>query len=58
MTATDELREAIEALYEVTAYLAYICERNGMSNAEGEAITDAFKRYYKAMGKEWTDDRD
>ena len=29
-----------------------------MNNAEGKAITDAFKRYHKAMGKEWTDDRD
>lgn len=57
MTATDELREAVEALYEVTAYLAYICERNGMNYAEGEAITDAYKRYAKAMGKEWHDER-
>lgn len=57
MTAT-ELREALEALYEVTVQLAYICERNGMSYVEGKSIRDAYKRYAKAMKKEWTNDHD
>lgn len=51
MTLTNELYEALEALYEVTVRLAYICERNGMSYDEGKAITDAYERYAKVMGK-------
>lgn len=58
MSAIEELREALEALWEVTVQLAYICERNGMNYVEGAAITDAYKRYAKAMGKEWHDERD
>lgn len=55
MTATDELREAVEALYEVTVWLCEVCERSGMSMNEGSAISDAYKRYAKAMGKEWAE---
>lgn len=58
MSATDELREALEALYDVTVRLAYICERNGMSHDEGKAITDAYERCAKAMRGEWHHERD
>lgn len=51
MTATEELREAVEALYEVTVYLCDICERNGMSASEGTAISEAYRRYNEAMGE-------
>lgn len=55
MSETDELRDAVKALYEVTVYLCDVCERNGMSASEGAAISEAYRRYNKAMGGECND---
>jgi hypothetical protein len=49
----DEVRDAIEALYYITAELAYICERNGMSAAEGSELTKQFRRLNASLGMEW-----
>ena len=52
MTAED-VRDAIDAIYHITANLAYICERNGMNAYEGEELTKQFKRLVGALGMEW-----
>ena len=49
----NDVREAIDALYHITATLAYICERNGMSADEGEELTKQYKRLVGALGMEW-----
>ena len=53
--AINELKDAVKALCEVTVYLCDVCERNGMSEAEGAAISEAYKRYNEAMGEVSTD---
>ena len=45
----NDVREAIDALYRITATLAYVCERNGMSAEEGSELTERFKRLTEAM---------
>ena len=48
MTA-EGVREAIDALQYITAVLAYVCERNGMSAEEGAVLTEQFERLRAAM---------
>ena len=45
----NDVREAIDALQYITAVLAYVCERNGMSTEEGAVLTEQFERLRAAM---------